>query len=136
VLLEQGALVQRMLKGNFESVMMVFNATGLDPAMNPDFWLSSGASHVWNIGQAKPATDWEKEIDDLMKTVMTSVDPAERKRAFDQVQMIISENLPILYFVAPRLYMGVSTRVGGLSPSILRPQLLWNIDQMTVKGSR
>ena len=43
-----------------------FNATNLDPAMNPDFWLSSGSAHVWNIGQPKPATDWEKEIDDLM----------------------------------------------------------------------
>ena len=136
VLLEQGALLERMFKGDFESIMIVFNATNLDPAMNPDFWLSSGAAHAWNIGQSKPATDWEKQIDDLMGTVMTSVDPAERKRAFDQVQMVFAEDLPVLYFVAPRLYMGVSTRVGGLSPSILRPQLLWNIDQMTVKGSR
>jgi peptide/nickel transport system substrate-binding protein len=136
VLLEQGALQQRMFKGDFESIMIVFNATNLDPAMNPDFWLSSGDAHLWNMGQPKPATDWEKEMDDLMGTVMTSVDPTERKRAFDQVQMIFAENLPVLYFVAPRLYMGVSSRVGGLSPSILRPQLLWNIDQMSVKGSR
>ena len=50
--------------------------------------------------------------------------------------VVVAENLPVLYFVAPRLYMGVDTRVGGLSPSILRPQLLWNVDQMTVKGSR
>ena len=136
VLLEQGALQQRMFKGDFESILIVFNATNLDPAMNPDFWLSSGSAHVWNMAQAKPATDWEKEMDDLMGTVMTSVDAAERKRAFDQVQMIFAEHLPVIYFVAPRLYMGVSTRVGGLSPSILRPQLLWNIDQMTVKGTR
>jgi hypothetical protein len=32
--------------------------------------------------------------------------------------------------------MAVSARVGGLSPSILRPQLLWNVDRMTVKGDR
>jgi len=136
VLLEQGALLQRMFKGDFESILLVFNATNLDPAMNPDFWLSSGSAHVWNIGQEKPATDWEKEIDDLMATVMTSVDVAERKRAFDQAQMIFAENLPVLYFVAPRLYMAVSSRVGGLSASILRPQLLWNVDHMTVKGIR
>ena len=55
-----------MLKGDFESIIFVFNATNLDPAMNPDFWLSSGSAHVWNIGQPKPATDWEKQIDDLM----------------------------------------------------------------------
>jgi hypothetical protein len=32
--------------------------------------------------------------------------------------------------------MGVSTRVGGLTPSILRPQLLWNAERMTVQGAR
>ena len=115
VLLEQGALMQRMLKGDFESIMFVFNATNLDPAMNPDFWLSSGSAHVWNIGQPKPATDWEKEIDDLMATVMTQRRSAPSASApSTDVQMIFAENLPVLYFVAPRLYMGVSTRVGGL----------------------
>ena len=136
VLLEQGAVVQRMLKGDFESIMFVFAATNLDPAMNPDFWLSSGSAHIWNIGQDKPATDWEKQIDDLMVTVMSSVDQAERKRTFDQIQMIFAQNLPVLYFVAPRLYMGTSTRIGGLTPSIIRPQLLWNVERMTVKGGR
>jgi peptide/nickel transport system substrate-binding protein len=136
VQLEQGALLQRLFKGDFESILFVFNATNLDPAMNPDFWLSSGSAHVWNIGQPTPATDWEKAIDDLMATVMTSVVAAERARAFNEAQMIFAENLPVLYFVAPRLYMAVNTRVGGLSPSILRPQLLWNVDQMTVKGNR
>ena len=136
VLLEQGALIQRMLKGDFESIMFVVFQTNLDPAMYPDFWLSYGSEHVWNIGQSKPATDWEKEIDDLMVTVMSSVDQTERKKAFDAVQMIIAENLPVLYFVAPRLYMGVATRVGGLTPSILRPQLLWNAERMTVNQAR
>ena len=136
VLLEQGALQQRMLKGDFESILFVFNITSLDPAMNPDFWLSSGSAHIWNIGQPKPATDWEKQIDDLMVTVMSSVDQDERKRAFVDIQKIFADNLPVLYFVAPRLYMGVSARVGGLTPSILRPQLLWNAERMTVQGSR
>ena len=136
VLLEQGALIQRMLKGDFEAIHFIFNATSLDPAMNPDFWLSSGSAHIWNIGQSKPATDWEKAIDDLMIVVMSSVDQAERKKAFDDIQKIFAEHLPVLFFVAPRLYMGVSTRVGGLSPSILRPQLLWDVEHLTVKQAR
>ena len=135
VLLEQGALIQRMVKGDFESINFVFTQSNLDPAMNPDFWLSSGSAHVWNIAQAKPATDWENEIDDLMVTVMSSVDQAERKKTFDQIQKIFADQLPVIYFVAPRLYMGVSSRVGGLTPSILRPQLLWNVERMTVKGA-
>jgi ABC-type transport system substrate-binding protein len=68
--------------------------------------------------------------------VMSSVDQAERKQAFDEIQKIFAENLPVLYFVAPRLYMGVSSRVGGLTPTILRPQLLWNAERMTVNQAR
>jgi len=68
-----------------------------------------------------------------MGIVMRSVDQAERKKAFDDIQKIFAEHLPVLYFVTPRLYMGVSTRVGGVTPSILRPQLLWNVERMTVK---
>jgi peptide/nickel transport system substrate-binding protein len=133
VALEPGALIQRMLKGDYDALLFYFTATNLDPSMNLDFWLSSGSAHVWNIGQAKPATEWEKEIDDLMRQVTAEVNPAERRRLFDQVQKIFAEHLPILYFVAPRLYMGVSERVGGLEPSILRPQLLWNVDRITVR---
>ena len=136
VMLEQGAVVQRMLKGEFESVMFFLSSTNLDPSMNQDFWLSSGSAHIWNIGQAKPATDWEKEIDDLMREMTAQVDPAERKRLFDRVQAIFAEQLPALYFVAPRLHMGVSGRVGGLEPAILRPQLLWNVDKITVQPAR
>lgn len=136
VMLEQGAVVQRMLKGEFEAVMFFFSSTNLDPSMNQDFWLSSGSAHIWNIGQSKPATDWEKEIDDLMREMTAQVDAAERRRLFDRVQVIFAEHLPALYFVAPRLHMGVSGRVGGLEPAILRPQLLWNVDRITVQPAR
>jgi peptide/nickel transport system substrate-binding protein len=136
VLLEQGALIERMLKGQFEAIMFFVSLTNFDPAMSPDFWLSSGSAHFWNLNQPVPATEWEKEIDDLMKQVTAQVDPAERKRLFDQVQGIFADNLPAIYFVAPRLYMGVSTRIGGLTPSVLRPQLLWDAEHLTVRSDR
>ena len=133
VTLEQGAAIQRMLKGEYDAMFFYFSATNLDPSMNLDFWLSSGSAHVWNIGQAKPATDWEKEIDDLMLQVTSNSDAAERRRLFDQVQKIFAENLPLIYFAAPRLYMGVSERLGNLEPAVLRPQLLWNVDRITAR---
>ena len=134
VALEQGTLVERMLKGDFDAIFFVYTASALDPAMSPDLWLSSGSAHIWNIGQATPATEWEKQIDDLMRRMMSSVDQAERKQLFDQVQDIFAEHLPALYFVAPRMYIGVSARVGSMSPSILRPQLLWASDTITVRS--
>ncbi|HYE87827.1 MAG TPA: ABC transporter substrate-binding protein, partial [Vicinamibacterales bacterium] len=134
--LEAGTVIERMFKGDFESIFFVTANTSLDPAMNADFWLSTGSAHFWNMPQKSPATEWEKQIDDLMVTVMTNVDQVERKKAFDQIQKIFAEHLPAMYFVAPRLYMGVSSRVGGIRPAILRPQLLWDVEHMTVSGAR
>lgn len=134
VALEPGALVERMLKGDFESIFFFYALSALDPGMSPDFWLSSGSAHIWNIGQAAPATEWEAQIDGLTQQMMTSVDPAERKRLFDQMQDIFAEHLPALYFVAPRMYIGASARAGALQPAILRPQLLWAADSITVRS--
>ncbi|MEO8680746.1 MAG: ABC transporter substrate-binding protein [Vicinamibacterales bacterium] len=131
-LLEQGALIERMLTGKFESIFFLFSNSSLDPALNSDFWLSSGSAHIWNIGQKTPATDWEREIDRLMGQMSSSGDLEARKQVFNEVQQVMAENVPALFFVAQRLYMGVSTRVGSLSPSFLRPQLLWSADTISV----
>ncbi|MDH4064896.1 MAG: hypothetical protein OEW19_10895, partial [Acidobacteriota bacterium] len=58
--------------------------------------------------------------------------PEERRRIFAEVQRILGEQVPALYFVAPRLYMGVSARSINLTPSVLRPQLLWAADTIAV----
>ena len=130
--LETNALIDRMLRGDFESILFNYAATDLDPAISRDFWLSSGAAHVWNMAQAAPATPWEKEIDTLMAQQTATLDQAERRRLFAEVQRVFGEQVPALYFVAPRLYMGVSSRTLNLTPSVLRPQLLWSADTIAV----
>ena len=130
--LETNALIDRMLRGDFESIFFNYAATDLDPAISRDFWLSSGAAHVWNMAQAAPATAWEKEIDTLMAQQTATLDQAERRRLFAEVQRVFGEQVPALYFVAPRLYMGVSSRTLNLTPSVLRPQLLWSADTIAV----
>jgi peptide/nickel transport system substrate-binding protein len=130
--LETNALIDRMLRGDFEAIFFNYAASDLDPAISRDFWLSSGAAHVWNMAQAAPATAWEGEIDTLMARQTATLDPAERRRLFGEVQRVFGEHVPALYFVAPRLYMGVSSRTLNLNPSVLRPQLLWSADTIAV----
>jgi peptide/nickel transport system substrate-binding protein len=107
--------------------------TDTDPAVNPDFWLSSGTSHVWDVAQKTPATAWERQIDDLMAKQTASPDDAERRRLFDQVQSVFAEHVPVVYFVAPTIYVAASTRVMNLRPALSRPQLLWSPDTLAVK---
>jgi peptide/nickel transport system substrate-binding protein len=130
--LEPGALVERMLAGTFDAIFFNYLSTDTDPAMQRDFWLSSGTAHIWNIGQKTPATEWERRIDDLMTRQAGAVDPDERRQLFRDAQRIFSEQLPAIYFAAPRLYVGVGTRVRNLTPALTRPPLLWSVDTLAV----
>jgi len=133
VALEANALVDRMLRGDFEAIFFQYLASDLDPALSKDFWFSSGPAHIWNLAQPTPATPWEAEIDDLMRRQAAAQDPAERRRLFADVQRVFGENVPALYFVAPRLYAAANARVVNLTPAILRPQLLWAADTIAVR---
>ncbi|MGE0447426.1 MAG: ABC transporter substrate-binding protein, partial [Vicinamibacterales bacterium] len=64
--LENSALIERLLACNYDAIYYRPLATDLDPAGNPDFWLSSGGAHLWNMNQRAPMTDWERRIDTLM----------------------------------------------------------------------
>ena len=132
VALEIGAVIDRMNACNYDAIYMRPILTDLDPGLTLDFWLSSGGTHFWNMSQKTPATEWEKQIDQLMTEQAGTADPARRKALFNDVQRIFAENVPALYFVAPRLLYGHSTRLRGVVPSILRPQVLWNADSLSV----
>jgi peptide/nickel transport system substrate-binding protein len=131
--LEVGALIDRIERGDYETVFFRFLTTDLDPALNMDFWMSNGASHLWNPSQPSPATDWERQIDGLMARQATTLDHAGRKALFDQAQRVFAEQLPVLQFAAPRIYLALSSRVGNASPALLRPAILWDPDRLTVR---
>jgi len=130
--LEVGALVDRMTKGDYDALYFRFITSDTDPAMNLDFWLSSGGAHVWNMEQASPATPWEKDLDALMLRMAAGRDPAARRQLFIQAQKILADNLPVIYFAAPRVYVATSTRVAGAVPAPVRPPILWNADSIGV----
>jgi peptide/nickel transport system substrate-binding protein len=132
--LDRNAVVQRFLSGKgYDAAYFRVGTSDTDPALNPDYWFSSGGSHVWNLAQPTPATEWERRIDALMLAQSTSVDEAERKRLFDEVQRIYAEHVPVVHFVAPKVFVAASTRVRNLTPAISRPQLLWAADTLGVQ---
>ena len=135
VALEPNSILPRVMSGDFDAVFINFTATDADPAMSKDLWLSTGGAHFWNLGQKTPATDWERQIDLLMAQQASTVNPEERKRLFNDVQRIFAENLPMLYFAAPRVYIGASSRLINLQPALVRPQLLWSADTLAVRDA-
>jgi len=130
--LDPGAVIEGFLTAKYDAVYFNPDKTALDPALNQDFWRSSGSAHMWNMNQKTPATEWERRIDELMARQTAASDPAERKALYDEVQKIFAEHLPILYFAAPRIYVGASSRLTNLTPAVSKPQLLWSADTIAV----
>jgi peptide/nickel transport system substrate-binding protein len=133
--LERGALNGRVEKADYEAVYNRFLADP-DPALNPDFWLSSGGAHVWNMSQDSPATQWERRLDELFARQAATVDEGERRVLVGQMQRVLAEQLPVLYFAAPRVYVVTSTRVLNAMPSLTRPMVLWSADTLAVRGGK
>jgi peptide/nickel transport system substrate-binding protein len=129
---DMAGLMDRWGKGDYDSIFHGFQASATDPAMNLDFWLSSGGTHVWHPGQHEPATDWEGRIDELMARQVAARDLAERQQLFADVQRIFGEQLPALYFVAPKVTLALSPRVANVHPAPQIPQVLWSADTLAV----
>ena len=131
--LDPPSIFARFGKGDYESICFGLQQSALDPAMNLDFWLSSGSNHVWDRAQKSPATTWEREVDTLMQRMALPGPLPERQRTFADVQRLFGENVPAIYFVAPKVTVAMSRRVGGAEPVVLGPHVLWSPDTLYVR---
>jgi len=131
VTVDFAALLDRVFKTlDYEAAVLTFGSADVDPTAELATWLSSGDMHVWHLGQKRPATEWEAEIDRLMLRQMTSTDPAERRRLYDRVQEIVAEELPIIPLASPHILVGAQRRLGNVQPAVLAPYALWNAEQL------
>ncbi len=80
---------------------MAMGGDSTDPAFNMNVLKSSGFSHEWFPRQKTPSTDWEARIDHLMDAQLKTLDFAERKKDFDEVQKILAEQQPMIFTVVP-----------------------------------
>jgi peptide/nickel transport system substrate-binding protein len=132
VKLEPPSLRERIGNGDYETVYYGVRATSTDPAHNGAFWNSNGVMHFWNPMQATPSSNWEARIDELMQQQSTTMDRAERRRLFTQMQQQLADHLPALWFAAAQVTVPISQRVGGATPSVIAPLVLWNAEHLYV----
>ena len=129
--MERNPLRALLGTGDYDAVYFNAQSDAFDPARNLDYWLSSGAFHFWNPGQAKPATAWEARIDELMEQQTSTLDLAERQRLFAEVQRTLPR---ISQFVFRRLeaIVAMNARVTGATPAVLNPPTLWNAEVISI----
>ena len=121
---------ERFAAGDYETIYFGVRATHIDPANNHAFWLSNGTFHFWNPGQVTPATEWESRIDTLMQQQAATMDRAERRRLFTEVQQLLADHVPALWFAASQINVPISARVGGATAAVTLPHVLWNAERL------
>jgi peptide/nickel transport system substrate-binding protein len=133
VTLDFPSLIERMTQSfDYEAILLGLTNVDLDPNGEMNVWLSSSENHQWNPQQKVPETQWEAEIDGLMRTQASSSDMKKRKEAFDRVQEIVVEEQPFIFLINKNALSAVSPAVHGAAPVILSPQTFWNAERLTV----
>jgi peptide/nickel transport system substrate-binding protein len=130
------ALLERInVTFDYECALMGLGGGGGDPASQMNVLRSSEELHQWFPLQPTPSTEWEARLDKLVDAQMRTLDFPQRKKDFDEVQVILAEELPMIYTVAPFVCSAVRSNVANLRPAVLNPyHLTWNLEELCFKN--
>lgn len=129
--LEFRAVIDRVFQTyDYDASIMALGGGDADPNPEMNVWLSSGGTHLWHLGETKPATEWEAQIDQLMQKQMVQLNHKARKQLYDQVQEIIAANVPYIFLATPDILVGAKKNLANFKPAILEPTTLWNVEQL------
>ncbi|MFN7921836.1 MAG: ABC transporter substrate-binding protein [Bryobacteraceae bacterium] len=133
VTLDFPSLIERISR-TFDYDSCLLGLTNVDPDFDnqANVWLSSASQHGWAPNQTKPATEWEGEVDRLVRAQAATGDMAKRKAAVDRIQEIAQEQSPALFLLHPNALCAVSPGVSNADPVPFQPRVLWNAEQLRV----
>ncbi|MCB9771042.1 MAG: ABC transporter substrate-binding protein [Candidatus Omnitrophica bacterium] len=115
--LEFNTLVTK-LNATFDWDAIVLGLTGgIEPHFGKNVWHSTGGLHLWFPSQKMPATAWEKRVDEIFDQGVQELDPNKRKVLYDEFQVIISRELPLVYTVLNSNLYAIRNKFGNLKPT-------------------
>lgn len=125
---------------DWDCVLLGFTG-GIEPHGGANLWTSNGSSHLFNLGPQPgqpPLTgwtvsEWEKSIDRVFKAGAREFDPQKRKPFYDQFQIIVQDELPVIHLVHEIALMAVRDRVEGVKYNGLPSWGLWNVQELSVR---
>jgi peptide/nickel transport system substrate-binding protein len=116
--LEFTTLVDKLDSSYDWDVVLIGFSGGIEPNNGADFLRSSGALHLWNPKQPKPATPWEAEIDRLLEQGTMVMDPLKRAPYYWRIQEILHDELPIIETVRQRRYEAWKNSLENFQPTV------------------
>ncbi len=133
--IEFNTLVQKIdVTYDYECVLLSLGGGSTDPSGHMNVIKSDGFTHQWFPRQKSPSTDWEARLDYLMDAQMKTLNFAERKKDFDEVQEILCEQEPMIFTVTPYFYAAVRSDIGNVRATPLSGyRATWNAEELYFK---
>lgn len=130
--IEFNTLIQKLAYTfDYDCILISLGGSSTDPSDSMNVIKSSGFTHQWFPQQKSPSTQWEARLDWLMDDLDSTLDFARRKKDFDEVQMILSEQVPMIYTVTPKYYAAVRSTVQNVRCTPLTSyQATWNAEEL------
>ena len=132
VQLEFNSLVSK-ISSTYDWEAIVLGLTGgIELHFGKNVWASSGHLHLWHPLQKSPATEWEKRLDEIFNQGVQELDEKKRKVLYDEFQLIVSKELPVIYTVLESNMFAVRNKFGNLNPTAYGGAF-HNLDEIYIK---
>ena len=115
--LEFNNIVDKLLSTFDWDCILLGLTGGVEPHFGKNVWHSTGQLHEWYPRQKEPATEWEARIDRIFELGVQELDRNRRKELYDEWQLIVSEQVPLVYTVLPESIFAVRNKFGNLYPT-------------------
>ena len=116
---------------DYEAALLSLGGGSVDPVGSMNVLQSGGFTHMWFPRQKTPSTPWEARMDYLMNAQLKTLDFAERKKLMDEVQMIMTEQVPFICTVVPISYCAVRSDLANVRPTVLNYyRATWNAEEL------
>ena len=126
----QALVTQTADSFEYEACLLGFGGGGVHPANSMNVYLSSGRTHFFNPSQESPATEWEREIDDLARGFNATLDIGRQREIFFRMQAIMADQCAFLPLWTSTVYVAARNTLGNVKPSALTHEVLWNADEL------
>lgn len=102
---------------DWDAVLIGFTGS-VEPHNGANILRSSSNLHLWHPRQQRPATAWEREIDELVEAGARQLNRGARVRIYWRIQEILHEELPMIQTVRETRFVAVRDYVQRYQPTV------------------
>ncbi|HSR69261.1 MAG TPA: ABC transporter substrate-binding protein [Acidobacteriota bacterium] len=123
---ELRAVASRVMGSRLYDVAVAIFSIPLEPSELSNVLFSSSQMHLWHPLQAEPATEWERQIDQLMSAQRAASNLEERQQMIYRAQELLHQQKVLLPIVQRDQLIAHVPALRNIKPTKPSPGVLWN----------